>query len=48
MFVYRVIIWVSTILNHIDTKVILPRYRDSCLVYRPKSYIENVKLILDT
>ena len=31
-FYTRVIIWVITILNHIDTTAILPRYEDSCLV----------------
>ena len=32
----RVIFWVNTILNHIDTRAILPRYEGSCLVFRPK------------
>ena len=31
----RVIIWVNTILNHIDIKAVLPRYEDTCMVYRP-------------
>ena len=35
-FYTRVIIWVNTILNHIDTTAILSRYEDSCLVYRPE------------
>ena len=34
----RVIIWVNTILNHIDTREFLPRYEGSCNVYRPKWY----------
>ena len=34
----RVIIHVSTILNHIDIKVNLPRYESSCMVYRPEWY----------
>ena len=34
----RVIIWVNTILNHIDTRVILPRYESSCMVYKSKWY----------
>ena len=29
----RVIIWVNTILNHIDIRVILPKYEDPCMVY---------------
>ena len=32
----RVIIWVNTILNHIDTRGVLPRYEGSCMVYRPE------------
>ena len=35
-FYTQVIIWVDTILNHIDTTVILPRYECSCIVYRPE------------
>ena len=31
-----VIIWVITILNHIDTRTILPRYEESYMIYRPK------------
>ena len=34
----QVIIWVDTILEHIDTWVILPRYEGSWMVYRPKWY----------
>ena len=34
----RVIIWVNTIPNHIDTRVILPRYESSCMGYRPEWY----------
>lgn len=30
----QVITWVRTNLNHIDTKMILPRYESSCTVYR--------------
>ena len=38
-FNYLVVIWVSTILNHIDTTTtILPRYQGSTMVYRLKSY----------
>ena len=33
-----VVIWVNTILNHIDTRVILPSYEGPCMVYRPKWY----------
>ena len=29
----QVIIWVDTILNHIDTRAILPRDEGSCIVY---------------
>ena len=29
----QVIIWVNTILFHIDTRMILLRYEDSCMVY---------------
>ena len=29
----QVIIWVSTILNHIDTKAVLPGYEGLCMVY---------------
>ena len=32
----RVINWVITILNHIDTRKIVPTYEGSCMVYRPK------------
>ena len=38
ILVYPSSIWVITILNHIDTKAILPKYKDSCMVYRPKWY----------
>ena len=34
----RVIIWVNTILNHIDTRVILPRYENFGVICKPKSY----------
>ena len=34
----RVIIWVNTILNHFDTRTILPRYVGSCMVYIPEWY----------
>ena len=34
----QVIIWLKTILNYIDTRGILPRYEDSCMVYRPEWY----------
>ena len=32
----QVIIWVNSILNHIDSKAVLPRYEGSCMMYRPK------------
>ena len=32
-----IIIWVNTILNHIDTRVILPMYEGSYMVYVPES-----------
>jgi hypothetical protein len=41
----RVIIWVNTILGHINTRTILPRYKGSCIVYRPKD-IENKNIII--
>ena len=28
----RVVIWVNIMLNHIDTRAILPRYEGSCMV----------------
>ena len=31
-------IWVNTILNDMDTRVIWPRYEGPCIVYRPKWY----------
>ena len=34
----QVIIWVNTILNHIDTKAILPSYEGLCMVYWLKWY----------
>ena len=34
----RVIIWVDTILYHINTRAILPRYEGSCMLYRPEWY----------
>ena len=34
----RIIIWVNTLLKHIDTRMIIPRYESSCMVYRPKQY----------
>jgi len=34
----RVIIWVDTILYHMDTRAILPRYEGSCVVYRLEWY----------
>ena len=34
----QVIIWVDNIMNHIDTRVILPRYEGLYIVYRPKWY----------
>ena len=32
------VIWVNTILNHIDTRVILPKYESSCMVHGPEWY----------
>ena len=32
----QICIWVNTILNHIDTMEILPRYEGSYMVYRPE------------
>lgn len=40
-FCTRVNIWVSTILNHINTGMVLPRYEGSCMVYRPECYQEQ-------
>ena len=37
-FYTQVIVWVNTILNHIDTRTILTKYEGSCMVYRPKWY----------
>lgn len=34
----QVIIWVTTILNHIDTTTIFPRYEGYYMVYRPEWY----------
>ena len=34
----RVIIWVNTIQNHIDTRMIFSRYEGSCMVYRLEWY----------
>ena len=31
----QVIIWVNAILNYIDTRLTLPRYESSCMIYRP-------------
>ena len=31
-------IWVNTILNRIDTRAILPKHEDSCMVYRLELY----------
>ena len=27
--------------NHIDTKTVLPRYEDPCMVFRPKWYLKH-------
>ena len=32
----QIIIRVNAILNHIDTRVFLPRYEGSCMIYRPE------------
>ena len=38
-FLYTwIIIWVHTILKHIDTRVISPRYESYCMVYKPEWY----------
>ena len=37
----QVIIWVNFILNHIDSRMIIPRYESSCMVYRPEWYLEQ-------
>lgn len=34
----HIILWVHSILNHIDTRAILPRYEGSRMVYRLKWY----------
>ena len=34
----QVIVWVNTILNHIDARAILPRYEGFCMVYRSEWY----------
>jgi len=34
----HVILWVYSILNHMDTRAILPRYEGSCMVYRHEWY----------
>ena len=34
-------IWVDTILSHIDTRTILPRYEDSCTLYRFEQYWQH-------
>ena len=31
---FRIVIWVHIILNLIDTRFILPRYKGSCMVYK--------------
>ena len=42
IFVYQVIIWVHTILNHIDTRAILLRYESSCIIFRPEWYQQKI------
>ena len=37
----QVTIWVNIILNRIDTRRILPRYKGSRKVYRPYSYCKQ-------
>jgi hypothetical protein len=34
----QIIVWVDTVLNHIDTRMILPEYDNSCMVYTPEWY----------
>ena len=39
----QVVIWIDTMsLNHINTRVILPRYESSSMIYRPKLYGNTV------
>ena len=33
-----IIIWIDIILNHTNTRVILYKYEDSCMIYRPECY----------
>ena len=42
-FYARVITWVNTILNLIDARVVLSRYEDSCMVYRPEYMVPKNK-----
>ena len=39
----HVIIWFNTILHHINTRAILPRYEGSSMVYGPEWYQKFVK-----
>lgn len=38
IFHTQVIIWINTIVSHIDNMAILPRYESSCIVYSSKWY----------
>ena len=44
-FYTQAIIWVNTILNHIDTRAILPRNESFCMVYRPKCHKKQMILL---
>ena len=39
----RDIVWVNTILNHIDIRMILPSYESSCMMCTPKWYQRQKK-----
>ena len=41
----RFIIWVNTILNHIDTRTILPRHKSPCMVYIEPNGMENTNVL---
>ena len=40
----RVNVWVRLILNHVDTRAILPRCEGSCMIHRSKCNKKNVVL----
>ena len=41
----RDIVWVNTILNHIDIRMILPSYESSCMMCTPKWYQRQKKIL---